>query len=97
MNLHPYRSFTLHLGFQIGVEDLVKWHELRREICSVGIVRCLVGLNEQGRVAAGLDPVDMIVTTEPPRVYRRVSSSIVMPLFQRCSSLRRMPPLLRVA
>ena len=63
MNLHPYRSFTLHLGFQIGVEDLVKWHELRREICSVGIVRCLVGLNEQGRVAAGLDPVDMIVTT----------------------------------
>lgn len=35
--------------------------------------------------------------TEPPRVYRRVSGSIVMPLSQRRSSLRRMPPLSLVA
>ena len=33
--------------------------------------------------------------TEPDRVYRRVSASMIMLLFCQRSSLRRMPPLLR--
>jgi hypothetical protein len=34
---------------------------------------------------------------EPPRVYRRVSGSIIRLLFRQRSSVRRMPPLLLVA
>ncbi len=34
---------------------------------------------------------------EPPRVYRRVSGSMIRLLFGQRSSLRRMPPVLRVA
>ena len=35
--------------------------------------------------------------TEPPRVYRRVCGSKIRLLFRQRSSLRRMPPLLRLA
>jgi hypothetical protein len=44
-------------------------------------------------------PIEPIAQSarEPPRVYRRVSGSIVRLLFRQRSSLRRMPPLLLVA
>ena len=54
-------------------------------------VRAAAGPREVGHNAPNASK------TEPPRVYRRVCGSKIRLLFRQRSSLRRMPPLLRLA
>ena len=49
------------------------------------------------RLPAIINLINQLLEPESPRVYRRVSGSMIRLLFRQRSSVRRMPPLLRAA